>query len=111
MQFSEYETESAQTAIYPGKGEALGLTYAALGLAGEAGEIANKAKKVLRDSGGQLTQQQRDDMAAELGDVLWYVAAVAQELGVSLSDVAQANLDKLASRKARGTLQGSGDNR
>ena len=66
---------------------------------------------MLRDSGGQLTQQQRDDMAAELGDVLWYVAAVAQELGVSLADVAQANLDKLASRKARGTLQGSGDNR
>jgi len=106
-----YAAEAQKTAIYPGSGTSMGLAYAALGLAGEAGEIANKAKKVLRDSNGELTQERRAAMAAELGDVLWYIAALAKELDVSLAQVAQANLDKLASRQARGTLQGSGDQR
>jgi NTP pyrophosphatase (non-canonical NTP hydrolase) len=84
--------------------------YAGLGL-GESGEIQGKLKKILRDSGGTTTDETRAKIAAELGDSLWYHAALAKEFGLNLGDVAQANLDKLAARKARGTLQGDGDNR
>ena len=108
--FNEYQTRTATTAIYPGQGEVTGLLYCALGL-GEAGEVQGKAKKVLRDDDGVLTDNKREAMAAELGDLLWYAAQLATELGVELGDIAQANLDKLAGRKARGVLQGSGDNR
>jgi NTP pyrophosphatase (non-canonical NTP hydrolase) len=94
--------------VYPPK---IGLAYAALGLAGEAGEVANKVKKVYRDADGVLSDEARDALSDELGDVLWYVAAVATELGLSLNAVAEANLDKLARRQRLGRLQGSGDAR
>jgi len=85
------------------------LAYLALGLGGEAGEIQNKLKKVLR--GDYPADAIRDDLAAELGDVLWYLAVLADTLGLSLAEIAQANLDKLASRQQRGHLRGRGDER
>lgn len=87
------------------------LVYPVLGLLGEAGEVANKLKKVARDDQGQMDLDKSDEIAAEMGDVTWYVAAVARELGAKLGDIAQSNLNKLFSRKERGVLGGSGDNR
>ena len=82
-----------------------------LGLVGEAGEIAENVKKLVRDKNSDLAQLDRDDMAAELGDVLWYTAVLANFLGLSLDDIARQNVDKLADRQARAALGGSGDNR
>ena len=106
MNLNDYQNESQRTAIYPLD---RGIEYTALGLVSEAGEVAGKIKKVLRDNGGVFDVQAKQDIAAELGDTLWYVAALARELGRSLDGVAQDNLDKLASRARRGTLTGSGD--
>lgn len=109
LTFEQYSRGAAATRVYPGSGGGMGLAYAVMGLAGEAGELANQAKKVLRDDGGILSDERREKMAAELGDVIWYVAAVAHELGVDLEDAALANLVKLRLRAQRGTLQGDGD--
>jgi NTP pyrophosphatase (non-canonical NTP hydrolase) len=108
VELSDYQRLSRSTAKYPRR-EA--LTYPALGLAGEAGEFADHAKKVIRDDGGEVTPQRREAMAKELGDVLWYVAQLASELDLELEQVAQDNLEKLASRMERGVLSGSGDER
>jgi NTP pyrophosphatase (non-canonical NTP hydrolase) len=108
MELSEYQRLSRSTARYP-RHEA--LTYPALGLAGEAGEFADHAKKVIRDDDGEVTPQRREAMAKELGDVLWYVAQLASELDLELERIAQENLDKLRSRMERGVLSGSGDER
>jgi hypothetical protein len=110
MDFKEYQEKAVSTAVYPGRGTVMGLAYAGLGL-GEAGEAQNKIKKVLRDDGGVLTEEKRIAIAKEIGGNLWYCAAVAEELGMSLDDIARMNLEELAGRKARGTLGGSGDNR
>jgi NTP pyrophosphatase (non-canonical NTP hydrolase) len=80
-----------------------------LGLCGESGEVADKVKKVIRDQGGSFSPEVIEGLKLELGDVLWYVAQLASELGLDLDHVAQANLDKLASRAARNVLSGSGD--
>jgi NTP pyrophosphatase (non-canonical NTP hydrolase) len=109
MLISEYQELSRRTATYPGAGD--NIVYPTLGLAGEAGEVAEKVKKLLRDDGGVLSAERRDALAAELGDVLWYVAQVATEANLDLDDIAQANLDKLLSRQRRGVLSGSGDAR
>lgn len=82
-----------------------------LGLVGEAGEVAEKFKKIIRDKDGKISDQDRMDIQKELGDVLWYVSVLADYLECSLSGVAQANLDKLRSRKSRGVSRGSGDDR
>ena len=108
MELSEYQQLSRRTAAYP---RAAWLAYPALGLAGEAGEVAEHAKKAIRDDGGTVGDERRAAMAKELGDVLWYVAQISTELGLDLEDVARANLEKLSSRQRRGVLSGSGDER
>lgn len=110
MKITDYAAAARTTAIYPGRGQIAGLSYSVLGLVGEAGELANKAKKVLRGD-GPLDADCRAAMAKELGDVLWYVVAVADDLGVDLEDVARANLAKLAKRAATGKIKGDGDDR
>lgn len=109
MQFSEYQKRSRKTAIYPDAGH--NFTYPTLGLVGEAGEVANKVKKILRDNSGQVTPGHIEEIQKELGDVLWYAAQLATEFGLDLDDVAMQNILKLESRLDRGTLRGSGDNR
>ena len=109
MLISDYQRLSRRTATYPGAGE--NIVYPTLGLAGEAGEVAEKVKKLMRDDGGVMSDERRAALAGELGDVLWYVAQVATEAGLDLAEVAQANLDKLLSRQERGVLSGSGDAR
>lgn len=108
MELSEYQRMSRRTAQYPREAW---LSYPALGLAGEAGEVAEHAKKAIRDDGGLISEERRGAMAKELGDVLWYVAQLASELDLDLEDIAQANLEKLLSRQRRGVLSGSGDER
>lgn len=111
MTFDEYQEHAATTAIYPERGAIGGLAYTVLGLNGEAGEIAEKLKKVIRDNGGVLDETKIYELAKELGDVLWYVAETATQLGLSLNQIAEINVEKLYSRKRRGELQGNGDNR
>jgi NTP pyrophosphatase (non-canonical NTP hydrolase) len=103
MMFNEYQEEAKKTAIYPAEYR---LVYPALGLTGEAGEVAEKVKKMVRD--GKLDAE---GLKKELGDVMWYLAALASDLGVTLEEVAAANVAKLRSRAERGVLGGSGDNR
>lgn len=110
MQMTEYQIQASATAIYPGKGSALGLAYVGLGL-GEAGEVQGKIKKILRDDDGAITDEKRLAIAGELGDVLWYIAQACNELDIRLQDVARLNLAKLADRQERGVLGGSGDER
>lgn len=108
MKLNEYQKKATETAIY---GSGSKLVYPILGLVGEAGELANKYKKVLRDNGGILTPEVREAMKKELGDVLWYIAATANDLGTTLEEVAEENISKLKSRQTRGKIGGSGDNR
>ena len=108
MELSEYQRLSRRTAQYPREAW---LAYPALGLAGEAGEVAEHAKKTIRDDAGVLSAERRGAMSKELGDVLWYVAQLASELELDLDEIAQANLEKLLSRQRRGVLSGSGDER
>ena len=109
MNLSDYQQKAWTVALYPRAGN--NLYYPALGLGGEAGEVLNKIKKVMRDSQDVVSDECRETLRGELGDVLWYVAALATELGLNLDDVAQANVEKLLSRKERGVLGGSGDQR
>jgi len=111
MNLNEYQTLAVRSAFYPGMCTMKGVTYLALKLNGEAGEVAEKIGKCLRDDNGILTPERRSALILELGDVLWYLANLSEELQTSLTDVAEANLKKLASRKERGTQSGSGDNR
>ena len=107
--FDTYQVEARKTAIYPNLGN--NLWYPALGLAGEAGEVAEKVKKIYRDDSGTVNEDKRSKLYFELGDILWYVANMATELGLSLSCIAEDNLKKLAMRKAQDKLHGSGDSR
>ena len=109
MDLRTYQERSRQTALYPQVGN--NPIYHTLGLCGEAGEVADKVKKVLRDRGGVFDAQIRDDLRLELGDVLWYLAQLASELDLDLEDIAAANLAKLASRMDRNVIGGSGDRR
>jgi NTP pyrophosphatase (non-canonical NTP hydrolase) len=108
VDLSEYQRRSRRTAAYPREAW---LAYPALGLAGEAGEVAEHVKKAIRDDGGDVGDERKAAMAKELGDVLWYVAQIATELGLDLDQIAEQNLAKLLSRQQRGVLSGSGDER
>lgn len=107
--FDQYQKESRKTAVYPNQGN--NFIYPALGLAGETGEVLEKIKKIIRDKGGKLDEETREKIAKEIGDVLWYIAQLCTELGLSMEEVAKQNLEKLFSRKERGTLHGEGDER
>ncbi len=108
MTLDDYQAAARQTALYPDDHR---VTYPALGLTSEAGEVAGKVKKILRDHGGVFGPEQTAAIRDELGDVLWYVAVLAGDLGLSLDDIAAGNVDKLRSRQQRGTLRGDGDHR
>ena len=107
--FNNYQQDTKQTVKYPPE---QALEYLSLGVASEAGEIAGKMKKWIRDGDSKMTHAEWvESMSSEIGDVLWYCARLADELGLSLSEVAENNIDKLCDRKVRGVLGGSGDNR
>lgn len=109
MNFEEYQKESRKTALYPSAGS--NFVYPTLGLSGEAGEVAEKIKKVIRDKDGVMDDETREMIKKELGDVLWYVSQISSELDLSLDEVAKGNIEKLFSRLERGKISGSGDNR
>lgn len=108
MDFNTYQQQAATTAVYP---ESAKYVYPTLGLCGEAGEVAEKIKKVIRDNGGVFTEEKKREIVKEIGDVLWYIAALLSDLGVTMDEAAVGNLEKLFSRKERGVLNGNGDNR
>ncbi len=109
MDLHTYQDRAAFTARYPNAGS--NPIYPTLGLCGEAGEVADKVKKVLRDHNGVFSEELRADLALELGDVLWYLARLASELDLNLEAIAEGNLAKLASRAERNVIAGSGDRR
>ena len=122
MDFNEYQDKAKTTAIYldklkdrypdlpPEIMKILGISYASNGL-GEVGEIQGKIKKIIRDAGGDISEESRKEISKEIGDVLWYVMAICEEFDLRMEDVAQENINKLFSRMERGVLGGSGDNR
>ena len=109
LDFHNYQLRARDTALYPAVGR--NPIYPTLGLCGEAGEVADKVKKVIRDRGGSFDAEVIEALKLELGDVLWYVTQLASELGLELDAIATANLDKLASRVARNVISGDGDQR
>jgi len=108
MKFNEYQNEAVKTAVYP---DHLEVIYPALGMAGETGEVCEKVKKVFRDKDGIVSDETREELKKEIGDVLWYIANLATDLELNLEDIAKANIVKLKSRKKRGVIHGNGDNR
>lgn len=108
MTINEYQEGARRTAIYP---SSRAIIYPTLGLTGEAGEVADKVKKVIRDNNDEFTPERRHQIALELGDVMWYAASLAHDLGYTLDDICQMNLDKLASRMQRDRIHGEGDER
>jgi len=108
MDFKEYENVAMLSAIYNGGDR---IIYPALGLGNEAGEVQGKIKKVLRDKGGVFDVDTKAAIVDECGDVLWYLASLLKDLGYTLEDAAKANMTKLISRRQRGVIGGSGDNR
>ena len=109
MNFDNYQTEARKTAIYPNKDN--NFIYPTLGLVGESGEVAEKIKKILRDKNGKLDYESKLAIKKELGDVLWYISNLCNELEFSLCDVARTNLEKLKLRLSEGKISGSGDER
>jgi len=111
MTFKEFQHETSSTAIYPKNTEMESIVYCTLGLSSEASEICGKLKKIMRDNNSVITEEKRQAIASEIGDVLWYVSELCTSLGVSLEGAAKQNLRKLKDRQERNVLQGDGDNR
>ena len=109
MELNEYQTKALGTAVYKNWDQQLVCTT--LGLSGEAGEVAEKVKKLIRDQDSVVTEEFKEGVKKELGDVLWYLSTLSHTLGFTLEEVANLNLEKLASRKTRGVLHGNGDHR
>ena len=103
-----YQKVAITTAIYPRE---QAIIYPTLGLTGEAGEVANKVKKIIRDGSNSKDERLVSEIKSEIGDCLWYIAVLADDFNIKLSDIASANLEKLAIRKKNNTIHGSGDNR
>jgi len=110
MTFDEYQSKTPLTAKYPTE-KSMGILYTSMGLSGEVGEICNKVKKIIRDDNFIVTDDKRNDIKKEIGDVLWYVSQLCNELGLNMDEIAFTNLEKLRSRNERGVIGGSGDNR
>lgn len=108
MTLNQYQEEALKTAIYP---EDKKIIYPTLGLTGEAGEVAEKVKKVIRDNNQEFTDEKKRQIALEISDVLWYCATLSHDLGYTLEEIGQMNIDKLASRQQRNKIGGSGDER
>jgi len=106
--FDMYQKVALTTAIYPRE---QAIIYPTLGLTGEAGEVANKVKKIIRDGSDSKDEKLVSEIKAEIGDCLWYIAVLANDFGIKLSDIASSNLEKLANRKKNNTIHGSGDTR
>ena len=116
MDFNEYQKKAAEYDCFKKPVKMTELTEAGflekvLGLTGEAGETADKIKKIIRDKQGKYTEEDKEEITKELGDVMWYLAGIARYLEVDFSEVAEGNIEKLSSRKKRGVISGSGDNR
>lgn len=111
MTASGYFEAIKPTITYKGQGEILGRMYTALGLCGEAGEAADKIKKNIRNNDGVITEEFKDGLKKEYGDILWYITVGAMEHGITLDEIMEANIKKLHGRMERGTLHGEGDNR
>ena len=109
MDFKTYQKKARETAQYPNLGS--NRIYPTLGLVGEAGEVAEKVKKVIRDKNGIFDNESKLGIKKELGDVLWYLANLCIEFNFNLDDVAYENLEKLKLRNTKGTISGSGDDR
>lgn len=109
LDFNEYQKKALETAVYPDIGN--NFIYTAIGLFGESGELANKLNKIIRDHNGEISEDAREDLIAELGDCLWFLSAACSELNCNLEDVAEQNLRKLSSRKERNVISGNGDKR
>lgn len=105
---NEYQQIAVKNKMY---GYGTPIVFPALGLCGEAGEVSENVKKMLRDDEGELTPSRLARIKAELGDVLWYIAAMAHDMGVSLSDIAKGNVDKITDRRSRNVVHGEGDTR
>lgn len=108
MTLDEYQNHALETAIYPKQYQ---IIYPALGVTGEAGECSDKVKKVIRDNNGEFSDEKKREIAKEIGDVLWYCAALAHDIGYTLNEVGEMNVVKLSSRKERNKINGNGDNR
>ena len=113
MKFDDYQNRTKKYDFFEPTGSLkdAGFIEKALGLTGEAGEVADKIKKIIRDKDGKISDEDRAAVAKELGDTLWYLAAIARYLDISLSEVAKGNIEKLESRYQRNKLHGEGDNR
>lgn len=109
MDFKEYQKFAESVAQYPNRGH--NFIYATLGLVGESGEVAEKIKKLIRDKDPKLTEEFKKEVLKEAGDVLWFIATLAYEMGADIEEVAKLNIEKLYSRKERGVVYGDGDNR
>lgn len=111
MDFDEYEKLAARTATFDDKPEDYKLMYLTVGIAGEVGEIAEKIKKIMRNDGGKISEDKKQDLHHEIGDVLWYLSQLSRVLGLPLSGAAEYNIKKLEDRAARNVIKSTGDNR
>ena len=113
MELNQYQIEAAESDLFEKTDDLMapGLLEKVLGLSGEAGEVADKVKKIIRDKKGKVSEEDKEAIVKELGDVMWYLAGIARYLDTPLEEVAKKNIKKLVSRKQRGVISGSGDNR
>ena len=109
MDFNEYQEKAKETAIYPKLSPS--WLFPSIGLSGELGEVMEKLKKIIRDDNGIITDEKKTELKREIGDILWYLSILSHELGLSLQEIAETNIEKIKSRHQRGVVHGQGDNR